>query len=480
MSTSRPNVLNFISVLIDYLDIRNLSSFSIPDGDENMDESKFIEDIKKENMSSVIATKAIMTKIKLEMMQDDVDVEEEDSKYLARANSRSTRLSGHCDLLSEISRPSVTTSSVSRLSSASVSSCVSTSSRVSTRSRTSSSSGFGDVPVAASSFMHAPGGIEAPDKPATRARFRISSNFGSPIRASYPVSKYFMPTPNAKTPSTAASKSRVDFRDKLSESLYSPSRTRVMLITGDSHRSPSRVPVRKSISAETLHFEYSSPVRDVRRHVVKFSTPSAASRPSRHSFSSQPRAPNHPNLFGDDFSDDNGAGDHDTTLTDRARAAFMQPRLGRVSFATTASNSSINTLSPPTSSIYCKDLSVVTRGLNGISLSESPNKGNAKATAIIAPTAKPKPIITSTTEKAGLVMPAKLKPGNGAVGGSLRPIAASSPKTAPSPSRPNATFHTTPSRSKYGNNVRSSGYGTQQNLNSTFGATVRIFTPSIC
>lgn len=443
-----------------------------------MDESKFIEEIKKENMSTAIATKAIVTKIKLEMMQDDVDVEEEDNMYLARANCRSNRLSGRCDLLSEISRPSVTTSSVSRLSSTSVTSSTSTTSRLSTRSRaSSSSSGFGDVPVATSSFMHPPGGTEAPDKPSTRTRFRISSNFGSPIRASYPVSKYFMPTPNAKTPSTAASKSRVDFRDKLSESLYSPSRTRVMLITGDSQRSPSRVPVRKSISAETLHFEYNSPVRDARRH-VKFSTPSAGNRPStRHSFSSQPRAPNHPNLFGDDFSDDIGTGDHDTTLTNRARAAFMEPRLGRLSYATTASNSSINTLSPPTSSVYTRDLSVVTRGFGGINLCESPNKGIAKATAVIAPTAKPKPIITSTAEKGGLIMPSKLKPGVGtaAAGGSLRPIAASSPKTAPSPHRPNRTFQTTPSRTKYGNNVRSSGYGAQQNLNSTFGASVRIF-----
>jgi len=438
-----------------------------------MDENKFIEDIKKENMSTAIAAKALMTKIKLEMIQDDVDVEEEDNKYLARANRR---LSEQCDILSEISRPCVTTSTVSRLSSTSVTSTISTSPRMSSRSRTSSSSGFGDVPVAASSFMLPPGGNEASDKPSTRARFRVSSTFGSPIRASYPVSKYFMPTPNAKTPSTAASKSRVDFRDKLSESLYSPSRTRVMLITGDSHRSPSRVPVRKSISAETLHFEYNSPVRDTRRHVVKFSTPSAASRPSRHSFSSHSRAPNHPNLFGDDFSDDNDAGDHNTTLTDRdrARAAFMEPRLGRLSYATTASNSSVNTLSPPTSSIYSRDLSVVTRGLDGINLQESPNKSIAKATAIIAPTAKPKPILASATEKTGLIMPAKLNTGGGAgaVGGSLRPIAASSPKIAPSPNRPNGTFQTTPSRSRYGNNVRSSGYGGQQNLNSTFGVRI--------
>ncbi|CAL8125667.1 unnamed protein product [Orchesella dallaii] len=444
----------------DILDINNLSSFSIPEAD--YDDNEFLENIKKE----VPASSAILDEIRYQIMQEQESNESKDQNLLSNMSRPST-----------MSRTSISSHNTVKFSSPPPR--APNSNRLSTVSTISSIQGDDDDT----------------DAHFSRAKCRLSGILSSPIRASYPVSKYYMPTPKAMTPNPKGS-----VREKFSQSFCSPNMTR-LVVTGNARRSPSRVPVRKSISAETLHYEFSSPARNrnATQTLLKFSTPSAPSR-ARDFAGFQTTFLNDRHMNVEENNKDNNLrstfnkGDPFALEADN----FRVPRYGRLSSTSRASSSSttsINTLSPTgsTSSMSRKDISDVVRQMKQMRLNDTSNSTSSKAnrttkapastalvqpmkaTAIIPPsnasiiesrtnpvTNKPHGLtVTSSTEKRKFIPP----------------IAASSPKTAPSPTRP--VSQTTPSRTRYHSNVKSSGYGPgAQDLNASFGTKPPLQSPN--
>lgn len=456
--------MNRIFMLSEILDINNLSSFSISDDD--MGTISFFETIKKKDMVTSSMTAAIVNQIKMEMLQDEVM--HSDSKFGPTESSIMPSFRTDASGIDEFSQPTLP-----NLTSDFVKDC---------RSSMSSASMTTTHPTVNQCNTAVLNTVESTATAANSGLASITSRtFGSPIRASYPLSnRYFMPTPKA----TDTSNSRGGYRDKLSESLLSPSRTRVLVITGDSNKSPCRVPVRKSISVETLHYcEHSTPARIHQRHSVKFSTPAAGNK-SRHSFNSHSNTPRFPNLFGDDRPEMNAQefDDRDTTVVDNMD--YIPRRRQTMSFT---SNSNRLIPSPSCSSEYARDDNSIAskEGRPKFDESVSGHIDTAiirpvKATAVVAPTSifkqqKLKPALNTTlgTRRTQLVEPSQLNPAVHHIEHQAGSVPG--PIIAPSPVRNEMRVNhaTTPSRMRSNINVRSSGYGRQQNLNATFGSNVR-------
>ncbi|ODN01443.1 hypothetical protein Ocin01_05247 [Orchesella cincta] len=444
----------------DILDISNLSSFSIPEAD--FDDDEFLANIKQDAAGS----SAMLDEIRFQLMQ-----EQNESKGP--------------NLLSNITRPSNVPNAVSRVSTSSNVRYSSPPARVPNSNRLSTASTI--------SSIH---GDDDDGAPFARAKCRLSGMLSSPIRASYPASKYYMPTPKAATPNAKGSA-----RDKFSQSFCSPNMTRVV-VTGDARRSPSRVPVRKSISAETLHFE-TSPARNrnTTLTILKFSTPSAPSR-SRQSLGFQTTFTNEQEMNAEERNNilnTFSKGDRDNYALESD--VFRVPRYARLSSASrasSASTNSINTLSPTgstasTSSYSKKDISDVVRQMKQKRMNDIYSSTNSminrttafSSTATVQPmraTAVIPPSNVSINETMEPSTVAKSNYGSTAVSSTgqrkfIPPVAQSSPKPAASPARP--ISQTTPSRTRYNSNVKSSGYGMgAQNLNTTFGSKPPLQSPN--
>lgn len=451
------------------MDINNLSSFSLPDNEESIDEN-YLKNIKTtcpEGAESASFASGIIGRIKQEILQNEMEIDDDDiSKGLP-----TTKFELVPNPDSDVLKPKP------------VANRLSTRSDVSTSTRLSSVSDRGDgYPI--------PNENEVTSDNSNSARIprlSLTGLVGSPIRASYPVSKYFMPTPKTTTPAMYGHKNRNSLK---------PNETPISLLKHpfrniETSKSPRRMPARKSLSLEAL---YTGCVEEIsegdypRRNTITFSTPAPK---GRHSFTVQSRVVETSGLFSNNIltsNDDRVEFHHgDWEAVNAAGGfggeAFSRPRITRLSVQSTSSTASsysstgYNTLSPTHSTRssvgYSRDLVQINKQIAAISLNQTkPNESThtvqpLRATAIVPPTSHDvanRPILSKPRLKTATTTSdtnsQKFIP----------PIATSSPKILPSPKTA-----TTPSRNRpiTAATARSSGYGPRQNLlNSTFQSKV--------